>query len=144
MFEVWGAIERMGVVWAVIVTRVAGTEFGAAGGKHIASALRLLTGLQTLHLSGTRFSPMEFGFVYDNCLRLSREGVMFGVWGAVERMGVVLAVIVTRVADNEFGAVGGEHIASALRLLTGLQTLHLCSTRFLLLVLEFVFVVLFF
>jgi hypothetical protein len=56
----------------------------------------------------------------------------------------VWAVIVTRVAGNKFGATGGEHIASALRLLTGLQTLHLMGTRFLLLVLEFVFVVLFY
>jgi hypothetical protein len=59
MFEVWGAVERMGVVRAVIVTRVAVNKFGATGGKHIASALRLLTGLQTLHLMGTRF-PLFF------------------------------------------------------------------------------------
>ena len=53
MFGVWGAVERMGVVWAVIVTRVAANELDATGGEHIASALRSLTGLQTLDLSGT-------------------------------------------------------------------------------------------
>jgi hypothetical protein len=68
---------------------------------------------------------------------------MYGVLGAIERIGDVWAVIVTRVADNEFGAAGGEHIASALRLLTGLQTLHLMGTRFPFLLLEFVFVVFF-
>ena len=53
MFEVWGAVERMGVVWAVIVTRGADNQLGATGGEHIASALRSLTGLQTLNLGCT-------------------------------------------------------------------------------------------
>jgi hypothetical protein len=48
--------------------------------------------------------------------------------GAVERMGVVWDLPVTRVADNEFGATGGEHIGLALRFLTRLQTLNLSST----------------
>jgi hypothetical protein len=34
-------------------------------------------------------------------------------------------LIVTRVAVNELGPTGGEHIAGALRALTGLQTLDL-------------------
>ena len=37
-------------------------------------------------------------------------------------------VIVTRVAGNDFGATGGEHIGLALRSLTGLQTLDLGCT----------------
>ena len=37
-------------------------------------------------------------------------------------------LIVTRVAGNDLGAIGGEHIGLALRLLTGLQTLNLGST----------------
>ena len=43
----------MGVVWDLIVTRVAENEFGPTGGEHIALALRELTGLQTLDLRGT-------------------------------------------------------------------------------------------
>jgi hypothetical protein len=53
MFEVWGVVERMRFAWAVIVTIVAVNKLGAAGGEHIASALRLLTGLQTLELGCT-------------------------------------------------------------------------------------------
>ena len=48
-----GGIERIGVVWDLIVTRVAGNEFGPTGGEHIALALRELTGLQTLNLGST-------------------------------------------------------------------------------------------
>jgi hypothetical protein len=119
----------------MIVTLVADNEFGAAGAEHIASALRSLTGLQTLNLGCMCFSA---GVCFCCVFYLSwlREGVMFEVWGAIERMGVVWAVIVTRVAVNKFGATGGKHIASALRLLTGLQTLHLMGTRFSLLYLS--------
>ena len=48
-----GGIERIGVVWDLIVTRVAVNDFGPTGGEHIALALRELTGLQTLNLFGT-------------------------------------------------------------------------------------------
>ena len=48
-----GGIESMGVVWYLIVTRVAENYFEPTGGEHIAMALRGLTGLQTLHLNGT-------------------------------------------------------------------------------------------
>ena len=48
--------------------------------------------------------------------------------GAVEGMGVVRGLIVTRVAENNLGPTGGLHIANALRELTGLQTLILYST----------------
>ena len=44
-------------------------------------------------------------------------------------------LIVTRVADNKLGPTGGEHIALALRELTGLQTLNLRCTLFMLLLL---------
>ena len=47
---------------------------------------------------------------------------------AVEGMGVVRGLIVTRVAVNDLGPSGGEHIGLALRALTGLQTLDLSST----------------
>ena len=50
--DVGGGIERIGAVWDLIVTRVAGNEFGPTGGEHIALALRELTGLQTLNLAG--------------------------------------------------------------------------------------------
>ena len=53
---------------------------------------------------------------------------MFLMSGAVEGMGVVRGLIVTRVAANDLGPTGGEHIALALRELTGLQTLDLSST----------------
>ena len=53
---------------------------------------------------------------------------MFLMSGAVEGMGVVRGLIVTRVADNDLGPTGGEHIALALRELTGLQTLGLGGT----------------
>jgi hypothetical protein len=48
-----GAVEGMGVVRGLIVTRVAGNGLGPTGGVHIGLALRALTGLQTLILSGT-------------------------------------------------------------------------------------------
>ncbi len=48
--------------------------------------------------------------------------------GAVEGMGVVRGLIVTRVADNGMGPTAGEHIALALRELTGLQWLDLHCT----------------
>jgi hypothetical protein len=53
IFEMLGAVGRMGVVWDLPVTRVAGNGFGATGGEHIGLALRFLTGLQTLNLSST-------------------------------------------------------------------------------------------
>ena len=48
-----GGSESMGVVWDLIVTRIAGNEFGPTGGEHIATALRGLTGLHTLDIRGT-------------------------------------------------------------------------------------------
>jgi hypothetical protein len=53
---------------------------------------------------------------------------LFLMSGAVEGMGVVRGLIVTRVADNDLGPMGGEHIGLALRALTGLQTLNLRGT----------------
>ncbi len=47
-----GAVEGMCVVWGLIVTRVADNGLGPTGVEHIAIALRALTGLQTLNLSG--------------------------------------------------------------------------------------------
>ena len=35
-----GGIESMGVVWDLIVTRVADNKFGPTGGEHVALALR--------------------------------------------------------------------------------------------------------
>ena len=55
--------------------------------------------------------------------------------GAVEGKGVVRGLIVTRVAANDLGPTGGAHIALALRELTGLQTLNLSCTLFMLLLL---------
>ncbi len=57
-----------------------------------------------------------------------REVVIVFDVGGIESTGVVLNLIVTRVADNEFGPTGGEHIGLALRELTGLQTLDLSGT----------------
>ncbi len=37
-------------------------------------------------------------------------------------------LIVMRVAGNELGPIGGEHVSRALMQLTGLQTLDLTST----------------
>jgi uncharacterized membrane protein len=54
--------------------------------------------------------------------------VLFLMSGAVEGMGVVRGLIVTRVAANGLGPTVGEHIGLALRALTGLQTLGLDST----------------
>ena len=53
LFLMSGAVEGMGVVRGLIVTRVAGNDLGPTGGEHIGLALRELTGLQTLDLSGT-------------------------------------------------------------------------------------------
>ena len=53
---------------------------------------------------------------------------LFLMSGAVEGMGVVRGLIVTRVAVNGLGRTGGEHVAGALRALTALQTLNLGST----------------
>ena len=53
--------------------------------------------------------------------------IVFDV-GGIESTGVVLYLIVTRVAANGFGPTGGEHIGLALRELTGLQTLDLRCT----------------
>jgi LytS/YehU family sensor histidine kinase len=53
---------------------------------------------------------------------------LFLMSGAFEGMGVERGLIVTRVAGNDLGPTGGEHIGLALRALTGLQTLDLGST----------------
>ena len=53
---------------------------------------------------------------------------LFLMSGAVEGTGVVRGPIVTRVAGNDLGPTGGEHIGLALRALTGLQTLDISST----------------
>ena len=53
LFLMSGGIESKGVVWDLIVTRVAGNELGPTGGEHIGMALRELTALQTLDLSST-------------------------------------------------------------------------------------------
>jgi hypothetical protein len=53
LFLMSGAVEGMGVVRGQIVTRVADTGLGPAGGVHIGLALRALTGLQTLDLGCT-------------------------------------------------------------------------------------------
>ena len=45
-----------------------------------------------------------------------------------ESISVVCSFIVTLVAANSFGPTGGEYIATALRELTGLQTLRLRCT----------------
>ena len=50
-----GGFESMGVVWDLIVTRIAENHLGPWEGEHIAMALRGLTGLQTLLLNGTLF-----------------------------------------------------------------------------------------
>ena len=57
-----------------------------------------------------------------------REVVIVFDVGGIESTGVVLYLIVTRVAGIGFGPTGGEHIGLALRELTGLQTLNLSST----------------
>ncbi len=68
---------------------------------------------------------LVFAFGFD----IFEEGVyLFLMSGAVEGMGVVRGLIVTRVADNRLGSTGGEHIGLALRALTGLQTLELGGT----------------
>ena len=41
---------------------------------------------------------------------------------------VMFDLIVMRVAGNELGPIGGEHVSRALMQLTGLQTLDLTST----------------
>ena len=67
--------------------------------------------------------------VFACCFVICEGGVLlFLMSGAVEGMGVVRGLIVTRVAGNGFGPTGGAHIALALRELTGLQTLDLSST----------------
>ena len=53
LFLMSGGIESKGVVWDLIVTRVAGNGLGPTGGEHVARVLMQLTGLQTLDLSGT-------------------------------------------------------------------------------------------
>ncbi len=53
---------------------------------------------------------------------------LFLMSGAVEGIGVVRGLIVTRVAGNRLGPTGEEHIGLALRALTGLQTLDLACT----------------
>ena len=44
---------RGGSEGLLIVTRVAANQLGPTGGEHVAGALRALTALQTLSLSGT-------------------------------------------------------------------------------------------
>ena len=53
LFLMSGGIESKGVVWDLIVTRVAVNRLGPTGGEHIVMALRELTALQTLDLGGT-------------------------------------------------------------------------------------------
>ncbi len=55
--------------------------------------------------------------------------------GGSESMGVVWDLIVTRPAGNELRPTEGKHIAMALSGLTGLQTLDLSGTSFMLLLL---------
>jgi hypothetical protein len=73
-----------------------------------------------------------FGFAccFCGCSFFIFEGGfgLFLMSGAVEGMGVVRGLIVTRVADNRLWPTGGEHIGLALRALTGLQTLNLRGT----------------
>ena len=67
--------------------------------------------------------------VFACCFVICEGGVLlFLMSGAVEGMGVVRGLIVTRVADNRLGPTGGAHIALALRELTGLQALDLSGT----------------
>ena len=70
---------------------------------------------------------LSFGFVV---VFVFFEGgfCLFFMSGAVEGMGVVRGLIVTRVAVNGLGPTGGAHIALALRELTGLQELYLSCT----------------
>ena len=75
--------------------------------------------------TSANFGILVFAFGFD----IFEEGVyLFLMSGAVEGTGVVRGLIVTRVADNDLGPTGGEHIGLALRALTGLQTLDLSST----------------
>ena len=53
MFEVWGAVERMGVVWAVIVTRVAGNELDDRSSILLASSCVVLRCLSSISLDET-------------------------------------------------------------------------------------------
>ena len=74
---------------------------------------------------------VAFGFAccFACCFVICEGGfVLFLMSGAVEGMGVVRGLIVTRVAGNDLGPTGGEHIGLALRALTGLQTLYLGGT----------------
>ena len=67
--------------------------------------------------------------VFVCCFVICEGGVvLFLMSGAVEGMGVVRGLIVTRVAGNDLGPTGGAHIALALRELTGLQELYLSCT----------------
>ncbi len=67
--------------------------------------------------------------VFACCFVICEGGVvLFLMSGAVEGMGVVRGLIVTRVADNHLGPTGEPHIALAPRELTGLQTLNLSCT----------------
>ena len=52
-----GGIESMGVLWYLIVTRVAENEFGPSAGEQIVMALSGLTGLQSLNLASSLFMP---------------------------------------------------------------------------------------
>ncbi len=72
-----------------------------------------------------------FDFAYGFCCFFVIFEGGFGLFlmsGAVEGMGVVRGLIVTRVAENDLGPTGGEHIGLALRALTGLQRLDLSGT----------------
>jgi hypothetical protein len=70
-----------------------------------------------------------FACCFCCCFVICEGGVvLFFMSGAVEGMGVVRGLIVTRVADCGLGPTGGAHIALALRELTGLQTLNLRCT----------------
>ena len=75
-----------------------------------------------IHAVAAAFVVFVVCFVFEGCCDL------FVDVGGIERIGAVWDLIVTRVAVNDFGPTGGEHIALALRELTGLQTLNLCCT----------------
>jgi hypothetical protein len=113
------------------VTRVAENELGPTGGEHIAGALSALTGLQKLDLRSTCYIC---SCCCDACVLLSlcffEIGGDFGIFVGLRAWVCSGLFIVTRVADNELGPTGGDHIAGALRALTGLQSLRLGSTWF--------------
>ena len=91
----------------------AATATTGGGGRHRQDLMLLLLVLVLLVVFACCFVICEGGFV------------LFLMSGAVEGMGVVRGLIVTRVAGNGLEPTGGAHIAIALRELTGLQELYL-------------------